>query len=149
MKYLYLVILFIVFVSLLAYCYHSGEERMDKSNQVMSNNLMIKGRILDIKISGNHNFGILLLKVDSANIRKFVDTQLQGGIYPYKIKNGRAEIYLNVPDGLQNGDEAIVDSDKKTVFYHYKAENRHAESNLLVVDDPYNIEYVKENTVFK
>lgn len=115
----------------------------------MLNRLVIKGRVLNIKTSGNHNFGILLLEVDSINIADFVDTVLKEGIYPYKIKNDKAEVYLNVPDGLKEGDEAIVNSDKKTVVYYYKAENRRAESDIWVINDPYNIEYVKENTLFK
>jgi hypothetical protein len=149
MRYIYLVVLVIVFVSLVAYCCHSGEKRLEIRDRVMLNGLFIKGKVLAVKTSKNHSFGILLLKVDSLNTGKFADTILKEGIYPCKIAKGKAEIYVAISDGIQVGDEVIVDSDKKTASYHYIKENKHYEGYLGVVIDPYDIEYVKENTVFK
>ncbi|QNK62557.1 hypothetical protein H7F33_18790 [Pedobacter sp. PAMC26386] len=104
---------------------------------------------MDTKISGNHSFGVLLLKVDSVEKGKFIDTLLKQGIYPYKIRGGMAEVYTCVPYNIQKGTKVVVDSDKKTVFYHYIVENKDYKGNLLVVENPYDIEYANAHAIFK
>lgn len=149
MRYLYLVIMFVVFVCLVSYCYHSGKDRTQIRDQVMLNNLLLQGEVLEVKTSRNHSFGILLLKLDSVNTGKFVDTSLREGIYPYKVKDGKAEVYAGIPAGIQKGDKVVVDSDKKMAFYHYTKEDKHYKGDLGIVIDPSDIDYVKENTEFK
>lgn len=149
MKYIYWVVLLAGFISLVAYCNHAAEKRMEIIDRVMQNDLVIRGKLVDTKTSSNHSFGILLLNVDSVKTGKFRDTMLEHGRYPYKIKDGKAEIYLHVPYGIQKGDQVIIDSDKKTAFYHYSRGNKVYTGDLGVVVDPYDIDYVKENTIFK
>ncbi|WP_316820403.1 hypothetical protein [Pedobacter gandavensis] len=149
MRYLYLVIVFIVFVCLVSYFYHSGKERTVVRDRVMFNDLLIQGEVIEIKTSRNHRFGILLLKLDSINTGRFVDTLLDEGIYPYKVKDRKAEVYVGIPAGIQKGDKVIVDSDKKMAFYHYIVEDKHYKCDLGIVIDPSDIDYIKENTAFK
>jgi hypothetical protein len=149
MKNLYLAVLFVVFVCLLSYCYNSGRKRTEIRDKIMLNDFLLRGEVFDIKESRNHNFGILLLKVRAVNIGCFVDTILKAGIFPYKIKGGKAEVYAGIPDGIQKGDEVSVDSDKKTVIYRYVKEDRGYEDYIGIIIDQVNIEYVKEQTTFK
>lgn len=149
MRYLYLVIVLIVFICLISYCHHSGKDRTIVRDEVMVNDLLLQGEVMDIKISRNHSFGILMLKLDSVNIGGFVDTLLKEGIYPYKVKDRKAEVYTGIPAGIQKGDKVIVDSDKKMAFYHYIKEDKHYKGDLGIVIDPSDMDYVKENTTFK
>jgi hypothetical protein len=87
------------------------------NNRILKNDLYFQGTVLRVKTSNNHNFGILLLQLDTANKSRFVDT-LKEGIYPYKIRNGLAEIYTNVADGIQKGDQIIIDSNKQKAYYY-------------------------------
>lgn len=115
----------------------------------MFNDLLLQGEVIEIKTSRNHSFGILLLELDSVNTGRFVDTLLKEGIYPYKVKARKAEVYVGIPAGIQKGDKVIVDSNKKMAFYHYIKEDKHYNGDLGVVIDPSDIDYVKENTSFK
>lgn len=115
----------------------------------MFNDLFFQGEVLEIKSSRNHSFGILLLKLDSVNTGKFIDTLLKEGIYPYKVKGGKAEVYCGVPDGIQKGDRVVIDSGKKMAFYHYSNEAKTYKGDLSIVIDSEDIDYVKENTEFK
>lgn len=149
MRYLYLLIVVIVFICLVSYCYHSGKERTIVRDEVMFNDLLLQGEVIEIKTSRNHSFGILLLELDSVNTGRFVDTLLKEGIYPYKVKARKAEVYVGIPAGIQKGDKVIVDSNKKMAFYHYIKEDKHYNGDIGVVIDPSDIDYVKENTSFK
>ena len=115
----------------------------------MLNKFSLQGEVLEIKTSGNHSFGILLLKINNVNIGNFKDTILNEGIFPYKVKDGNAEVYGGIPDGIQKWDKVIVHSDKKRIYYHYVIGNRTYEGYTGIIIDPYDILYVKENTLFK
>lgn len=144
-----MLIVVIVFICLVSYCYHSGKERTIVRDEVMFNDLLLQGEVIEIKTSRNHSFGILLLELDSVNTGRFVDTLLKEGIYPYKVKARKAEVYVGIPAGIQKGDKVIVDSNKKMAFYHYIKEDKHYNGDIGVVIDPSDIDYVKENTSFK
>lgn len=146
---LYLVIVIIGFVCLVSHCYHSGKERTIKREMVLFNDLLLEGEVIGIKTSRNHSFGILILKLETINTGKFVDTLLKGCLYPYKIKDRKAELYVGIPAGIQKGDKVIVDSNKKMTFYKYIKEGKHYKGDLGVVIDPSDIDYVKENTEFE
>jgi len=149
MKYLKWVVFLVLFISLMKYLYHSDKKKGKIEDKYMANGLFIKGEVLEVKKSKNHVFGILLLKVNSLNTGKFIDTPLNKSIYPYKIKNGEAEIYVPIPYGIQKGDKVIIDSDKKIAHYHFVSKNKQDEGNLEIVTEPHDLIYVKNNTTFK
>lgn len=138
-----------MFVCLLSYCYRSGKEQTKIRDRVLLNKLRFQGEVLDVKTSGNHSFGILLLKLDYITIGEFSDTLLKNGIYPYKMKDGKAELYAGISTGIQKGDKVIVDSDKKKAFYYYIKDNKHCEGDFGVITNPFDIDYVKKNSAFK
>ncbi len=85
MKNLNLLILLIVFICMVTCIYHCGEMQEKETDRILKNNVFIKGNVLSIKQSNNHDFGIILLDVDSANVKEFIDT-LKRGFYPYRTR---------------------------------------------------------------
>ncbi|AMR34243.1 hypothetical protein A0256_23715 [Mucilaginibacter sp. PAMC 26640] len=118
------------------------------SNRMLMNNLYFRGTVLSVKTSNSHNFGILLLQLDTANKSRFVDT-LKEGIYPYKIQNGLAEIYTNVADGIEKGDQIIIDFNEQKAYYYLKAETKHYEERISLINYSGDIQFVRNNTVFR
>lgn len=143
-----ILILVIVFTCLIALIYYFNRETTNRNDKILKNNIFIKGRVSDIKTSTNHAFGIILLSLDSANIKSFNDS-LKAGIYPYKIENGKAELYTSIPDGISKGDIVIVNSnDQKEIYYYLKTKHRF-KGSLQIVTDDLNVEFVKKNAIFK
>jgi hypothetical protein len=148
-KSIFLFFLFLIFTFLIRTCYISQKNAWQKTEKYLNNNFIIIGEVTDIKVSNNHCFGILSLKVDSVNLGSFTDTTMKEGIYPYKFKGNYAEVYFNIPGDAKKGDTIIVDSNKKTVF-HYLVNGAHkVYNNLTIIKNPTNIEYVRENSILK
>jgi hypothetical protein len=58
-------------------------------------------------------------------------------------------LYTEIPDGLQKSDTYIVNSNTRTYSFTEKIDNKSYTSELYIIIDPYNIDFVKEHTVFK
>jgi hypothetical protein len=127
--------------------YHCGEMQEKETDSILKNNVFIKGNVLSIKQSNNHDFGIILLDVDSANVKEFIDT-LKNGFYPYRVEHGKAELYATISDGISIGDKVIINSNERKATYYYHKSNQRFEGFLNVITG-FNLEYVKENTSFK
>lgn len=148
MKNLNIIILLLIFILLVFFVFYTGKKEASKRNEILNNNIYFKGKVTNIKTSNNHAFGIIFLDIDSCNVKDF-EKQPTEGIYPYKIKGNRAEIYINIPDGISNGDEVVLNSNKKMVYFSYVQSNQQFEDGIGVVNDPIDIDYVKTNTSFK
>lgn len=147
MKNLNLLVMFFVFICMLVciYYYYRGEGK--KRDAQLNNNLFIKGRVLNIQTSNNHSFGIVLLSLDSCNFREFSTTQHD--IYPYKVKNGMAELYSPIPDGIAKGDEVIINSNKHIAVYYYVNSRQRFEGSINIIANNRDINYVKQHSVLK
>lgn len=143
-----IIIMLIAFIGLVALIYYFNEKQTIRNNELLRNNIFFKGHVLNLKVSNNHTFGIILLHLDSTNV-KYFSSSLKNGIYPYRIKNGKAEIYNFIPDGIGVGDEVTVQSNALKILYHYLKSNLHYEDTLEIITDGVNIDYVKKNTNFK
>lgn len=153
LRYLFRGIVVAVFFILIYRSCKSGKAENEIRNRVLYNNFFLKGEVLDVKTSGNHGFGIVLIRIDSINSGRFPDTLLKNGlqtaIYPYKVRYGKAEIYISSYP-LKKGDQLILDSDKKELSYTNSNENKRLEKRAIsVIIDPIDMDFVKENTVLK
>lgn len=140
------VIIFIVVIATYIGCFNDIDK--EKQDKLLNNNVFIRGEVASIKTSHNHAFGIILLKLDSTNIRQFVDT-LRTGIYPYKIKAGRAEVYTHVPDGILIGDKVTLTSNSKSLVYYYVKSKQRFEGTISVITYSDDVDYVKQNSVLQ
>ena len=153
MRYLFRGIFLAVFFTLIYRSCKSGKAENEVRNSVLHNNFFLKGKVLNVKTSGNHGFGIVLIRIDSINPGIFPDTLLKNGlqkaIYPYKVRYGKAEIYIS-SYAFKKGDEVTLDSDKKEVTYVNANKNKHSEkTGLKIIIDPVDIDFVKENAILK
>lgn len=147
MRYFYW-LLFVVFLFfVLRDCSKSSKVRTEKRDSAMTNGLEFKGDVTAIHTSRNHSFGVISINIDRIDMGNFVDTALKGGIYPYKIKGGKAELYGIIPDGIQTGDSITVISSKKKAIYYYIVSKERYEGYIGVVVDPNDIEYAKNNSM--
>jgi hypothetical protein len=146
MRYLRFVILFIVFIGLIIYLSTTGTKEYTENNKILKTGIVFEGTVTDIKISNNHGFGILTVSVFNSNVKEF-SKKLKHGIYPYQIKRKQAEIYLPIFIERQIGDSVKLISDKQIIYY--KGKKSKDEGDIYIITEPTDIEFVKENTMFK
>ncbi len=138
--------MFIVFVGMVIYFKKTGTEEYAEKNKVLKNGVIFDGIVTDIKISRNHSFGILTLDIANSNVKNF-SKKLKEGIYPYQIKDKQAEIYLPIFTERQIGDSVKLISDKEIIYYNGKKSKD--EGEVYIITNPTDIDFVKENTMFK
>lgn len=141
---LYAILLIGFFCSIFYYEQKSGKEII-KLNDSLNNNVLFVGVIVKIQKSTNHAFGIITLKHVRSSVDEF-NKQIEGGIYPYRFTGDMAELYCTVSVDRKLGDSVKVVSKDLTIYYNPQKSNE--KGSLYVVVDPYNVKYVKENTVF-
>jgi hypothetical protein len=126
----------------------NGAENSEKRDKVLNNNVDFKGYVIDFRTSNNHAFGVIRLQLTESSVATFNDT-LKTGIYPYRINGDTAEIYTTISDGLDYYDTISVNS--KSHEIEFKATKNHKKfvSELYVIEDSYNIEFVKKETQFE
>ncbi|KMQ66547.1 hypothetical protein ACM46_03185 [Chryseobacterium angstadtii] len=146
MKYAKFVILFIVFIGLVLYVTKTGAKEYADENSILKNGVVFEGTVIDIKRSNNHSFGILRINVIHSTVKEFSEQPKQG-IYPYRIKDKKAEIYLPIYVGRQIGDHVKLISDKQII--DYKGKNTEDQGEVYIITDASDINFVKENTLFK
>jgi hypothetical protein len=148
LNYLKYIILLGFLVTVIIYYNKSADAEMKQSADYLRNNVEFRGYVTGFEQSDNHAFGVIHLKLTKSNIREFNKT-LKKGIYPYRIKGDIAELYTEIPDGLQKSDTYIVNSNTRTYSFTEKIDNKSYTSELYIILDLYNIDFVKEHTVFK
>lgn len=134
------------FIFMIFYNSKKSRKEISKSNTLLNNNVLFEGVVVRIHRSTNHAFGVIMLKHVRSNVDEF-NKQVNGGIYPYKLSGDTAELYCTVSVDRKFGDSVKVVSNDVTIYYN--SHNSKETGSLYVVTDPYNIDYVKENTVFK
>lgn len=145
MKYVRWIILFIVFIGLVLYITNEETKEYDKQNQALKNGVVFEGLITGIKKSNNHSFGVLTLSVFKSNFKEFSE-ELKEGMYPYQIKDRKAEIYLPIYMERQIGDHVQLISDRQIIYY--KGKNTEDKGEVYIITDPSDIDFVKKNSIF-
>jgi hypothetical protein len=125
-----------------------GSRSASEANKLLEDHVSFRGKVVKIKTSANHAFGIISLALDSSSIRQF-DRSSAVGLYPYAIKNKQAELYTSIPDGLTTGDIVSVNSDQKKEAYQYVKSDQKFEGELQMVTADPNIDFVKKNSELK
>lgn len=145
MKYAKFVILCIVFIGLVLYVTTTGSKEGDEQNKVLKNGVTFEGYVTDIKKSNNHSFGILTVNVSGSTVKEF-SKELKQGIYPYQIRDKKAEIYLPIYIERQIGDHIQLISDRQIIYY--KGKNTKDEGEVYIITNPSDVDFVKENSMF-
>lgn len=124
----------------------NGSEDAKNRDKVLNNNVIFKGYVIDYRVSNNHRFGIIQLKLTESSVNIFSDS-LQNGIYPYKIFGDIAELYTTIGD-LDYNDTITVKSKSQKIIYEATREYPKYVSELNVIEDSENIKFVKKKTFF-
>lgn len=146
LKYLWYIILLGSFVAVIIYYNKSSDVAMKQSAKHLQNNVEFEGYVTGFEQSDNHAFGVIHLKLTKSNTREF-NKVIKEGIYPYRIKGNIAELYCTVSVERKKGDIVKLISEEETVYYN--PQNSKEEGSIFIITDPYNIDFVKEHTVFK
>ncbi|GJN58630.1 hypothetical protein ELAN_21850 [Elizabethkingia anophelis] len=148
MKYLKYLILFSFFIGVIIYYNKRSDIAMKQSAEYLRNNVEFEGYVTGFEQSNNHAFGIIHLKLTKSNISEF-NKIIDQGIYPYKIKDGMAELYTSIPEGLQKNDIYIINSNRHKYSFIDKTQKNTYISDLFIITDSFDIDFVKKNTEFK
>lgn len=140
--------LFIACVAIMLYITRTESKEVIKRDSILNNNVKFSGFVIDYKQSDNHAFGIIQLQLTNTNIKEFNKT-LENKIYPYRIHENIAELYVTIPDGLQHSDVYNVDSNSHKYIFESKKRDKKYTSEIHIIEDSYNVDFVKENTIFK
>lgn len=140
--------MFILFIGMIIYLKKTGTEEYAEKNKVLDNDVNFSGQVIGIKQSDNHAFGIISLQVTRSSVKDFND-KLENGIYPYRIQGNIAELYTIIPDGIQEGDIVNLKSKEKNSHFYYVKTKQKSEGYIWVITEPLDINFVKENTIFK
>ncbi|MFC7346420.1 hypothetical protein ACFQO9_06840 [Chryseobacterium zhengzhouense] len=124
----------------------NGSEDAKNRDKVLNNNVIFKGYVIDYRVSNNHRFGIIQLKLTESSVNIFSDS-LQNEIYPYKIFGDIAELYTTIGD-LDYNDTITVKSKSQKIIYEATREYPKYVSELNVIEDSENIKFVKKKTFF-
>ena len=128
--------------------YQSSKKEILQNDKTIKNNIVFSGIITNLNVSGNHAFGILQLKIIETNNNSF-NFNTQNYIFPYKIKDSIAEIYthISIPE-IEKGYKVVVNSNNKTITV-FDGDKFLYEWDIYFVKENRDINFVKENTIFK
>lgn len=146
MKYLRYIILLAFLVIVIIYYNRSADDAMKQSAEYLNNNVEFEGYVTHFEKSNNHAFGVLKLKLTKSNTQQF-NKILTKGIYPYRINGDVAELYCTVSVERKKGDKIKLVSNEQTIYYN--PEKSTEKGSIFIIVDPYNIDFVKANTLFK
>jgi len=104
----------------------------------------LEGFVTDIKKSSNHGFGILTVYVSNSTVKEF-SKELKQGIYPYQIKDKKAEIYLPIYVERRIGDRVKLISDRQIIYY--KGEKTKDDGEVYIITNTSDVNFVKENSI--
>lgn len=141
-RYLFLLTLFICMIY---WFYNLREKQQEKFDKHLHNNIAFEGLVTNLKRTGNHDFGIIQLKLTKSNVKYFSDS-VQEGIFPYRIRGDIAELYCSVNMYRKLNDTIKVISNNKLIYYNPLFSKE--VGNINIVFDTYNRDFVKKNTVF-
>ncbi|WP_223608446.1 hypothetical protein [Chryseobacterium sp. OSA05B] len=71
---------------------------------------------------------------------------MKQGIYPYQIRDKKAEIYLPIYIERQIGDHIQLVSDKQIIYY--KGKKTEDKTEVYIITNPSDVNFVKENSTF-
>ncbi|PIF43738.1 hypothetical protein CLU96_0651 [Chryseobacterium sp. 52] len=145
MKYVRFIVLLIIFIGIVVFITKNGAKEYTEENKVLRNGVVLEGTVSDIKRSDNHSFGILTVDVLHSTIKEFSKKSKQG-IYPYQIRDKKAEIYLPIYIERQIGDHIQLISDRQIIYY--KGKNTKDEGEVYIITNPSDVDFVKENSIF-
>ena len=148
LRYLKYIIIIAFFPLVFIFYNKSADAARKESAEYLQNNVKFEGYVTDFKQSNNHAFGVIYLKLTKNNTQSFNKIWTKG-IYPYRINGDIAELYTTIPDGLQKLDSYIINSNAHVYRYTEKIDNKSFTSDLYIIVDPYDIDFVKANTLFK
>lgn len=141
------IIILLVFLSIFFFFFFKiSKKELHENETLMNNNIVFEGVVTNTKVSGNHAFGIIELKLTKSSVEDF-NKETNDGIYPYKINGNIAEIYCTVSIERKKGDIVKVISNEETVYYNFEKTNE--VGDIYIVTDSNNIDFVKKNSIFK
>jgi hypothetical protein len=126
---------------------HFEQKQKAESRKQLHNNVNFSGKIVSIKQSSNHNFGIVFLQVTHISSATFTQ-DLGNTKFPYAINNNKAEVYTRIPDGIMVGDSVSVKSNEVTIYYFDNKGIKKTEEFIYMIDDPNELTFIAANTNF-
>lgn len=145
MKFFRYIFLLMIFSYIVFSLYSLSKKQQKKLDGYLDNNIVFEGLVTNLKKSRNHAFGIIELKITKSNAKVFSDS-VQEGIFPYKIREGTAEVYCTVSVERKLNDTLKVISNNHLIYFNPLFSKE--VGSLKIITDSFNRNFVKENSVF-
>lgn len=146
MKKYRLIFLIFAFIVFIFYFLKISDTETNISEKTLNNTVEFEGEIKYLKKSDNHAFGIIGLEITKSNIANF-NNKLNSKLFPYKIKNGHAEVYATINVDRKIGEIIKVISDSSTIYYNPKYSNE--KGSLYLISDPIKKSFIENNSKIK
>ncbi|TPD65397.1 hypothetical protein [Flavobacterium microcysteis] len=145
MKYKYIIPIIIILLIVNSIIQDKNWEKEKRIHDLISNDIKFSGVITDLKISRNHDFGVITIKIKETNRKEFNPILNAKYLFPYAIKDSVAEIYITVSSNLKKGDFVKVDSNNEEAIFS-NASGIIYRGQILITSEETNIDFVKENS---
>jgi hypothetical protein len=120
----------------------------DLDEKYFANNLYIKGKILNSKISDNHCFGIILVKIDSIN-QKWENLTFNKKIFPVFVRDSLVEYYCPIYENRKVGQTLEMILKNKSIYKRDSNNNIFSFSDIYFVSSCNNISFIKNNSLLQ
>ncbi|MEH3111886.1 hypothetical protein [Pedobacter terrae] len=125
--------------------YKTGRGRKTENDKLLKNNIEFKGTLKSVKVSRNHCFAIISIDNVKSNVASF-NPDLKDRYFPYSIKNGRAEIYTLLWEGIikEIGSNVKLHSNQRKLII--EIDHKPYEFEIGITSESPDIKFIKENT---
>jgi len=146
MSFLRFIIAFVFFAFVVYVNLSQDKQQKEMSDKYLHNNVEFEGIVTGFEQSGNHEFGVFQLKLTKSNVQEFNDS-VKGGIFPYRIKGDIAEVYASIAYYRKLNDTLKVISNNRRIYFNPSFSKE--TEDIKLITKSYDLDFVKENTVFK
>lgn len=140
-----LLVIFILWLLGFFIMYKIGKAESKINDNLLKNNIEIKGIIKSIQISNNHCFAILTVKNIETSTKIF-NQKLKRKYFPYVIKNDVSEIYTHVCDFENIGDTITLKSNEKIIKIKHNSNGENSLRDIGIITEETDIDYIKMNS---
>ena len=137
---------FLVGIVIIIFTEKIKSSEYEKDEKLLHNNVFIKGVVTSRNISNNHCFAIIFVRNTNTSI-SHLKPKIDEELYlPYAINKEYSEVYTPSCEieEIDQGDTIILNSNSKTVAIKHL--DKVSKWNIKMVNEQYNIKFIKENT---
>lgn len=138
----------IALLSLIVWLCNILGDKRSKLSEYIKGSVYLRGQIVSTKVSNNHLFGIVQIKVDSAHMGYSLIAEKDRSFLPFRQHGDTAEIYKKVDAADSIGYELTLESTADNITVRDKMGRvAYMSRPLMIADDFADLDFVCRMTV--